>query len=146
MGVHCQNQSIFARKFSDMFSLIRLIIKIAFILLVGLLVLAFFTNPTLDDYKREAKSKIKEQFDLLATDPTLKKVSGIGETFSEGLIDNMMHRKNYYVCSVFTIETPAGNYDYLGAYNFFYPLQDDDPLQKFIQTINELNKGGKGDS
>jgi hypothetical protein len=128
-----------------MFSLIRLIIKIAFIILLGLLVLAFFTNPSLEDFQRQAKSKMKEQINSLEMDPTLKKVAGIGADFTQGMIDNLVHRDNYYVCSIYTVEMPGGSYKYLGAFNLFYPLQEDDPMKKFIKTINDLNRGGQGE-
>lgn len=129
-----------------MFSLIRLVIKIAFVLLIGLLVLAFLTNPSLEDFQREAKSKMKAQLDALNLDPTLKQITGLGTSFADGMVDNLVHRDNYYVCSVFSVELPDGTYKYLGAYNLFYPLQDDDPLKKFMQTIQDLNGGGSGEN
>ena len=129
-----------------MFSLIRLVIKIAFVILIGLLVLAFFTNPSLEDFQLKAKSQMKEQLNELEMDPTLKKIAGIGTEFTEGMIDNLVHRDNYFVCSIFTVELPGGTYKYIGAYKMFYPLQDDDPLKKFIKSINDLRGGGNGEN
>ena len=88
---------------------------------------------------------MKEQINSLEMDPTLKKVAGIGAEFTEGMIDNLVQRKNYFVCSIFKVELPGGTYSYVGAFNLFYPLQEDDPLKKFIKTINDLNRGGQGE-
>ncbi|MFN0032211.1 MAG: hypothetical protein ACKVOR_08645 [Flavobacteriales bacterium] len=123
-----------------MFKLIRLVIRIALLLFVLLIVAALFTNPSLDEFKQEVRSRMKAQFDQITSDPTMQTIAGIGAGFADDLVEKMVTRKNYYVCSVYTIETPAGNYEYLGAFHMFYPLQDEDPMEKFFNTIQELNK------
>lgn len=122
-----------------MFKLIRLIVRISFFILLLLLVAAFFTNPSLDDFKNETRSQIKTQMDELSNDPTLSIISAMGANFSDKMIEELIVRKEYYICSVYIIELPTGNFKYLGAYKMFFPLQDENPIEKFIKTFQTLH-------
>ncbi len=122
-----------------MFSLLRLIIKIAFFLLLLLLVGAYFTNPSLENFKAEVRTQVKSQLDKLSDDPTLSIIASLGADFSDDMVDKLITRKEYYICSVYVIELPTGNYEYLGAFKIFYPLQDENPMEKFINTFQGLH-------
>lgn len=122
-----------------MFKLLRLILRIAFFMFLLLLVAAFFTNPTLEDFKAEVRKQVQVQMDSLIDDPTMAVIARMGSQFSDDMVEKLITRKNYYICSVYTIELPTGNYEYLGAFHFFYPLQDENPLETFINTFHSLN-------
>jgi hypothetical protein len=96
-----------------MFGIIRLIIRISVVVALGLLVLAYFTNPTEQDFKEEVKNQLKAQF---ANDP-----------------DKFLVRKNYFICSMYDVHLPFGEYKYLGAYHVFFPLQKENPLDNLAK-------------
>lgn len=116
-----------------MFALIRMIIRIALVMFIGLLVLAFFTNPTREDFALKIKSELDEEIKEQTNNPALQYIAELGLEFSQGIVDKMLERKNYYVCSIFTVHLPDGDYNYLGAYHMFFPLQDINPLDKIRQ-------------
>jgi hypothetical protein len=122
-----------------MFKLIRLIVRIAFILFIGLLVLAFFTNPDMEEFKKQAKEQLNSKVNEQTNNPALGYIAELGLEFTDQIIEKMVIRKNYYVCSVFTISLPDGDYSYLGAYHTFVPLQDKNPLDVFGQDQNTSN-------
>ncbi len=122
-----------------MFSLLRLIFKIAILLSIGLLVLAYFTNPTLEEFKTEVRSRVQNHMDEMIKDPTLSAIASIGASFSDDIVKNMITQKNYYVCSVYTVEMPTGDYEYLGAFHMFFPMQNEDPIEKIMNRIKGLN-------
>jgi hypothetical protein len=117
-----------------MFKLLRLILRIAFIFLIALLVLAFFTNPTLDDFKTEVKSQLNTKVQEETDNPALEYIAEIGIEFTENIVEKMVTRKNYFVCSVYTVSLPDGDYLYLGAFNVFFPLQEKNPLDILSKT------------
>ncbi len=122
-----------------MFKLLSLVLRIAFFIFIALLVAAFFTNPTLEDFQHEVRDQVQVQLDRMIEDPTLSVIAQMGSQFSDDMVEKLITRKNYYVCSVYTIELPDGDYRYLGAYHLFYPLQNENPLDQFIKKFESLN-------
>ncbi|MEN9639117.1 MAG: hypothetical protein RLZZ262_985 [Bacteroidota bacterium] len=116
-----------------MSGIFRLIIRICIVVVLALLVVAFFTNPNEEDFKNEVKNQLKSQF---ADDPDNAAAQFLSDTtsdFTETAIDKFLVRKNYFVCSVYEIHLPFGEYKFLGAYNNFLPLQSDNPLDKLAK-------------
>lgn len=118
-----------------MFSIVRLVIRIAVLMLALMLVLAYFTNPDMNAFKAEAKSQLNGKVSDQSNDPSLGYIAEMGVEFTDQIVENLVERKNFYLCSVYTVSLPDGRYRYLGAYHTFYPLQDKDPLE-YINRFN----------
>lgn len=107
----------------------RLSFRIAFFMFLLLLALAFFTNPGL----KEFTEKVKGELNMAMPGETNNASSGIiaemGSEFVDGMINKLVTRKNYFVCSIYLVEMPDGDYRYLGAFYTFFPLQDKNPLE-----------------
>lgn len=111
-----------------MFKLIRLIIKIAFALFVALLVMAFFTNPSMEDFKQEVRDQLNSKVNEQTNNPSLGYIAKLGLEFMDQVVEKMVTRKNYFICSVYSVSLPDGEYRYLGAFYHFVPLQEKNPL------------------
>jgi hypothetical protein len=116
-----------------MFGIIRLIIRISILVALGLLVLAYFTNPTEQDFKEEVKEQLKSQFAQDPENPAAQFLSDTTSDFTESAIDKFLVRKNFFICSLYEVQLPFGEYKYLGAYNLFFPLQTDNPLDNLAK-------------
>lgn len=114
-----------------MFGIVRLVIRIAFVMLIGLLVLAFFTNPTKEEFSEEVKKQLNQKVENETNNPALSYIAEMGLEFSDQVAEKLVTRKNYFVCSIYTAELPDGEYRYLGAFHMFYPLQDKNPFDVF---------------
>lgn len=123
-----------------MFKIVRLIIRISFLLFIGLLVLAFFTNPSMDEFKKNAKEQLNAQIKSQTDNPSLSYIAALGLDFTDKIIDQLVVRKNYYICSVYTVQLPDGNYSFLGAFHIFYPLQDKNPFDSVKQKFDQFNQ------
>src|SRR5690606_18319093 len=106
---------------------IRFIFRVVIFFFIALLVLAYFTNPTMDDFKSEAKSKLNSLVKSQTDNPTLSAIAALGSSFTDQVIDKMVTRKDYYICSIYTVELPDGDYSFIGAYRMFFPLQKESP-------------------
>ncbi len=120
-----------------MFRTVRFILRIVVVFLIALLVLAYFTNPTMDEFKAEAKQRFNELVQTQKDDPTLKAIAALSETFADQVVDKMVVRKNYYICSVYVLSMPDGDYSFLGAYHMFVPLQSKSPFETIKQTVDQ---------
>ncbi len=112
-----------------MFGLVRLIIRIGSLLLIGILVLAYFTNPDERAFKEEMKTQLKKKFEAEVDNPALSWIAKEANDFADKAVDNFITRKNYYVCSVYLVDLPMGHYKYFGAFRMFYPLQEENPIE-----------------
>lgn len=97
-------------------------------MLLLLLVLAFFTNPGMDEFKNEVKSQLNSKVNDETDNPALGYIAEMGRDFTDQIVDKLVLRKNYYVCSIYTVSLPDGDYLFLGAFHMFYPLQEKNPL------------------
>lgn len=97
-------------------------------MLILLLVLAYFTNPDETEFKTEIKAQLQKKFDTETNNPAISWIAKEANDFTDKAVDNFMTRKNYYICSVYDVTLPMGHYSYLGAFHFFYPLQDENPI------------------
>lgn len=111
-----------------MFRILTVIFRIAFIMFFGLIVIALFTNPGMDDFKEEVKKQLNSKVNEETGNPALDYIAQMGLDFTEQIVDKMVVRKNYFLCSVYTVSLPDGDYRYLGAFTLFYPLQEKNPL------------------
>jgi|GEM_PF-1192178 len=123
-----------------MFRTVRFIIRVVLGLLIALLVLAYFTNPTMDDFNVEAKKQFSEMLKPQTDSPALAYIASMSTEFTDQIIDKMVVRKNYYICSIYTVSMPDGDYQILGAYHLFYPIGDKDLFEmaktKFDRSKN----------
>lgn len=108
--------------------MIRFLFRSVPLILIGLAIAAYFTNPTKDDFNKEVDSRISSELnnhlDLGIEDKDIENFRSLFKSLG----DSFVKRDNYYVCSVFTVKLPTGNYKYLGIYKNFLPLQEDNPL------------------
>jgi Domain of unknown function (DUF4359) len=116
-----------------MFGIVRLVIRISILVALGLLVLAYFTNPTEQDFKEEVKKQLKSQFASDPENPAAQFLSETTSDFTETAIDKFLVRKNYFVCSLYEVQLPFGDYKYLGAYHLFFPMQEENPLDNLAK-------------
>ncbi len=120
-----------------MFKLIRLIFKIAFAIFIAMLVLAFFTNPDMEEFKKEAREQLNSKVNEQTNNPALSYIAEMGLEFTDQILEKMTTRKNYYICSVYSISLPDGDYKFLGAFHTFVPLQEKNPLDILGQEKKE---------
>lgn len=127
-----------------MFRTIRFIFRVVIVFFIALLVLAYFTNPTMDDFKSEAKNKFNDLVQSQTDNPTLTAIASLGTSFTDQIIDKMVTRKNYYICSIYSVELPDGTYSFIGAFHMFFPLQKENPFDMAKQRIEELRNNTLG--
>lgn len=99
-------------------------------MLVLLLIVSVITNPTREDFASKIKSELEKEVQDQTNNPALKYIAEMGLEFTRQVAEKMIVRKNYYICSVFVVSLPDGDYSYLGAFGTFYPLQDKNPLDQ----------------
>lgn len=121
-----------------MFKLIRLVFRVVMLAFIALLILAYFTNPTMDDFKAEARSQFGEMVKKQSEDPTLSLIASMSGNFTDQIVDKMVARKEYYICSVYVLELPDGNYSFLGAFRMFFPLQKKNPFESVRQALEDF--------
>ncbi|MFZ4784879.1 MAG: DUF4359 domain-containing protein [Flavobacteriales bacterium] len=113
--------------------MIRLIFRIGFALFIAALIFAAFTNPTQADFNNEVETRLQQEFDEHLDNPLLAMAAQESKSFAVDLAEKMTNRDNYFVCSIFTLQTPKGDYRFLGAFNHFVPLQSEDPLDDVFE-------------
>jgi hypothetical protein len=127
-----------------MFRPIRFIFRVVTVFFIALLVLAYFTNPTMDDFKSEAKDKFNNLVQSQTENPTLTAIAALGTSFTDQIIDKMVTRKDYFICSIYTVDLPDGSYSFIGAFRMFFPLQKENPFDMVKQRIEELRNNNQG--
>jgi hypothetical protein len=110
--------------------MLKVVLKVALFALPALWVIAFMTNPTKDDFSKKIKTELEKEVNEQTDNPALKYIAELGLEFTQQVAEKMVVRENYYICSVFKVSLPDGEYAYLGAFNQYYPLQDKNPLEQ----------------
>lgn len=110
--------------------MIRFIFKAVGFLFIVTLIAAYFTNPTMDDFKGEVKSRLEKEFKEQLDNPTLSLIAEESMDFVDHLTDKMVVREEFYFFSTYTIELPTGKFSFLGVFGQFIPMQKDNPLAK----------------
>lgn len=98
-------------------------------LLFLLLGIMFLSNPTKEDYTNFVKEQLDEKVNENNSSGKLSNI--IGNVLSGAgskIATSMTERKEYYVASLYTLETNKKTYRYLGLFNNFIPLQTENPL------------------
>lgn len=116
-----------------MWTLFRLMLRIAAILFPVLLVIAFFTNPDKSDFTDRVERIALEYAGLDSTSNVLEEE---GVRMIRELTEELVTRENYYICSIFELRVPfGGKYRYLGVFGQFIPLQKANPLDEWQGMI-----------
>jgi hypothetical protein len=95
-----------------------------------MMVLALLSNPNLQDFQDEMKSELEKEFQDEKNDPTFKWIATEADHFGQLISEHLIGRKNYFICSVFTMDLPYGQFKYLGVFGQFIALQKEDPLHE----------------
>lgn len=109
--------------------MIRFIFRLASIIFIALIVIAFFTNPSKEDFQKEVEKRMQEEFDEHLDNPLLAMAAEESKSFASSMATKLTTRDNYGICSVYTLELPTGNYRFIGAFKTFIPLQESNPLK-----------------
>lgn len=109
--------------------MIRFIFRLASIMFLALIVIAFITNPSQEDFQKEVETRLQEEFDEHLDNPLLAMAAEESKSFASSMASKLTVRDNYGICSVYTLELPTGNYKFLGAFKKFIPLQEANPLK-----------------
>lgn len=108
--------------------MIRFIFRAAGFLFIVTLIAAYFTNPTLDDFKAEVKAYLQEEYKTELSNPALALIAEDSMEFIDNLTEKLVKRDDYYFFSLYTIELPTGNAQFLGLFHYFIPLNGN-PLE-----------------
>ncbi len=89
----------------------------------------FFTNPTMDDFQSFVLVKLEEKLNEKEAPE-----SAMGELLQKNLVNvasgiakNLTVRKEYFICSVYSLDLGKENFSYIGVGTFFVPLQAKQP-------------------
>jgi len=107
----------------------HLIVKVGIGLTAVLLATAAVTNPTEEDFGEVVAERLNAEYQDQLDNPAFKAIAEEATTFAAAASKNLIHRENYVICSIFTIDLPYGKYRYFGAFTTFVPLQKEDPLK-----------------
>lgn len=108
--------------------MIRFIFRTAGFLFIITLIAAYFTNPTLEDFKQEVKTYLKKEYETELSNPALALIAEDSLAFVDDLADKLVKRDDYYFFSLYTIELPTGNAQFLGLFGHFAPINGN-PLE-----------------
>jgi hypothetical protein len=108
--------------------MIRFIFRLASILFLALIVIAFFTNPSKEDFQKEVEKRVQEEFDEHLDKPLLAMAAEESKSFATSMATKLTTRDNFGVCSIYTLDLPTGKYRFIGAFKNFIPLQAKNPL------------------
>lgn len=101
------------------------------IVLLVLCVGCFFTNPKLEDFEgfvlTELTKKMDENGEAETTIGALLEKNLVN--VAAGVAKNLTVRKDYFVCSTYTLDLGNKTYSYLGVGTFFIPLQAEQPTE-----------------
>jgi len=110
-----------------MFGLIRFLFRLIGLILVILLVAAWFTNPTKAEFAEKAESVMR---DRLAGSEGIEQFLQTDSELTRKLIEGMAQHDNYYVFGIFTVKVPLDDdYRFVGVLGQFIPLQEKNPLE-----------------
>jgi Domain of unknown function (DUF4359) len=94
---------------------------------------AWLTNPDMEDFKKESGKKVWEALEKKGFTSDNGLVKDMANAVIEQVMKNSVTRKNYYVCSVYTLNLSLVEYRYLAAFSMFFPLQNDDPIVEMLK-------------
>ncbi|MFN6379920.1 MAG: DUF4359 domain-containing protein [Flavobacteriales bacterium] len=103
--------------------MIRFIFRTAGMLFIVALIAAYFTNPTIEDFKKEVKARLEGEFKEQLDNPALALIAEEGMDFVADLTEKMVTREEYYFFSIYKIELPTGNEKFVGIFGKFIPLR-----------------------
>lgn len=109
-------------------------LKIAIGLFVLLLAVALFTNPDKESFKQKVRLELNQRVSEATDNPVLGYIADMGMEFSDAVVEHLVERENYYICSIYSLDLPDGTYRYLGAFGLFFPLQQKDPFEDFTSS------------
>lgn len=104
-------------------------IIIVFVFFAALIAAAAISNPSKADFQAKMEGRMKEEYAEQISSPVFKDIAELGLAFISKLIVEDCKRDNYFVCSVYTVELPIGDYKYVGLFGTFIPLQEKDPIK-----------------
>ena len=96
-----------------------------------LLIAAALTNPTQAKFQDTVKQKLQEEYSEEMNSPVFKDIAQESLTFIAQMVEKFVSRSNYFICSVYTVDMPIGEYKYLGVFGTFVPLQKENPITEF---------------
>ena len=99
----------------------------AILALVALVVACLILNPSEGDFKTEVRQRLLEHWEDDGQEG-MKEVHDLAVQMVDAAMDRMTVRKNYGVCSIYTVEYPGGDLHYLGLLGWIIPLQSDQPF------------------
>jgi len=102
-----------------------IIVLVFFIAIIGG---AAISNPSKEDFQKKMEARMQEEYSEQISSPVFKDVAEIGLSFISTMIVDRCVRDNYFVCSIYKVELPIGEYKYLGVFGTFVPLQEKDPI------------------
>jgi hypothetical protein len=101
---------------------------IALILICGLL---YATNPDKRDFDEWVKGKLADRVEESSNDTDVDAFFGsIFSNVGSWVSSKMTTEKNYYLVSIYTADLGEEQYNYLGIFKTFVPLQAENPLER----------------
>ena len=89
----------------------------------------FFTNPKMDDFQSFVLIQLEKKLDENGTPKT-----AMGELLQKNLVNvaagvakNLTVRKDFFICSVYSLDMGSDNFSYIGVGTAFIPLQTEQP-------------------
>ncbi len=102
--------------------MIRFIFRTAGMLFIVALIAAYFTNPTVEDFKKEVKERLQGEFQEHLDNPALALIAEEGMDFVADLSEKMVTRDEFYFFSIYTLELPTGDEKFVGIFGKFIPI------------------------
>ncbi len=106
---------------------------LSFCFLILLLVVGYWTKPTREEFLEKAKSKISALAADVSSDPVMVDVVKMQQDYLMMALDKTVHSKDFFFFSVQSFELGDGQFQYVGVFGKFIPLQSDNPLDQFYQ-------------
>jgi len=108
------------------------ILSLCFLIL--LLVVGYWTKPSRQDFLEQAKSKITALAADISNDPVMVDVVKMQQDYLMMALEKTVHSKDFFFFSVQSFELGDGQYQYVGVFGKFIPMQSDNPLDQFYQN------------
>ena len=102
--------------------MIRFIFRTAGMLFIVALIAAYFTNPTVEDFKKEVKERLQGEFQEHLDNPALALIAEEGMDFVADLSEKMVTLDEFYFFSIYTLELPTGDEKFVGIFGKFIPI------------------------
>jgi hypothetical protein len=96
-----------------------------------LLVAAAITNPSQEQFQNKVRETIEKEYEEEMNSPVFKDIAKESFNFISQLLEKFVKRSNFFICSVYTVDMPIGEYKYLGIFGTFVPLQKENPITEF---------------